>query len=54
MGLRSKFGFDRRLRIFDISDYGATIRAWKRMEHEEILVDMVLVSDGSPGPWEGV
>ena len=49
-----KVGFDRRFRVFDISDYGETIRTYKRTEHDEILDEMALVGDGSPGPWEGV
>ena len=49
-----KVGFDRRFRIFDISDYGETIRTHKRTEHDEILDEMILVGDGSAGSWEGV
>ena len=49
-----KIGFDRRFRIFEISDYGETIRTHKRTEHDEVLDEMILVGDGSAGPWEGV
>jgi hypothetical protein len=49
-----KIGFDRRFRIFDISDYGETIRTYKRTEHDEIIDEMNLVGDGAPVPWEGV
>ena len=49
-----RVGFDRRFRIFDISDYGETIRTYKRTEHDEIIDQMSLVGDGSPEPWEGV
>jgi len=49
-----KIGFDRRFRIFDISDYGETIRTRKRTERDEVLDEMILVGDGSAGPWEGV
>ena len=48
-----KIGFDRRFRIFDISDYGETIRTYKRTEHDEIIDRMNLVGDGAPAPWEG-
>jgi len=49
-----KLGFDRRFRIFDISNYGETIQTYKRTEHDEIIDKMPLVGQGSPGPWEGV
>ena len=49
-----KIGFDRRFRIFDISDYGETIRTYKRTEHDEIIDEMDLVGVGAPEPWEGV
>ena len=39
---------NRRFRIFDISDYGETIRTYKRTEHDEILDEIALVGDGSP------
>ena len=29
--------FDRRFRVYDISDFGETIRTYKRTEHDEIL-----------------
>ncbi|KAJ7066567.1 Metallo-dependent phosphatase-like protein [Mycena amicta] len=41
-----KLGFDRRFRIYDISDFGETIRTYKRTEHDgfkDVLDDMVLV-----------
>lgn len=46
-------GFDRRFRIYDISDYGETIRTYKRTEQDEIIDEMILAGDGAPGPWEG-
>jgi len=49
-----KLGFDRRFRIFDISDYGETIRTYKRTENDEIIDQMDLAGDGAPAPWEGV
>jgi len=46
-----RVGFDRRLRIYDISDFGETIRTYKRTEKDEILDEMVLVGKGAPGPY---
>ena len=45
--------FDRRFRIYDISDYGETIRTYKRTEKDEILDEMVLAGRGAPSPYEG-
>lgn len=42
-----KIGFDRRFRVFEISEYGETIRTHKRTEHGEIIDDMVLARDGA-------
>jgi len=46
-----KLGFDRRFRIYDVSDYGETIRTYKRTEHDgfqdSILDDVVLVGKGA-------
>lgn len=47
-------GFDRRVRIYDISDFGETIRTYKRMEHDEIMDDMILAGKGAPAPFEGL
>jgi hypothetical protein len=44
--------FDRRFRIFDISDYGETIRTYKRTEHDVILDEMILSGRGAV-PFEG-
>ena len=44
----SKIGFDRRFRVYDVSDYGETIRTYKRTEHDEIVDDMVLAGHGAP------
>ncbi|KAI0642441.1 Metallo-dependent phosphatase [Trametes meyenii] len=49
-----KIGFDRRFRIYDVSDYGETIRTYKRTEHDEIVDEMVLAGAGAPSPYEGV
>ncbi|KAF9531793.1 Metallo-dependent phosphatase [Crepidotus variabilis] len=37
-----KVGFDRRFRVYEISDFGETIRTWKRTEKDEILDEMCL------------
>lgn len=39
--------FDRRFRVYDISDYGETIRTYKRTEHDEILDELVLAGRGA-------
>jgi len=39
--------FDRRFRIYDISDYGETIRTYKRTEKDEIVDDMILSGRGA-------
>ncbi|KAL5537002.1 DCR2 [Sanghuangporus sanghuang] len=49
----SRIGFDRRFRIFDISDYGETIQTYKRTEKDEILDEMILVGKDAPAPYEG-
>ncbi|KAG1878635.1 Metallo-dependent phosphatase-like protein [Suillus tomentosus] len=43
-----KIGFDRRFRIYEISDYGETIRTYKRTEKDEILNSYVLAGPGAP------
>ncbi|TDL23728.1 Metallo-dependent phosphatase [Rickenella mellea] len=48
-----KVGFDRRFRIYDISDFGETIRTYKRTEKDEIVDSMILVGAGAPAPYEG-
>jgi hypothetical protein len=40
--------FDRRFRIYEISDFGETIRTYKRTEKDEILDEMVLAGTGAP------
>ncbi|TFK52074.1 Metallo-dependent phosphatase [Heliocybe sulcata] len=49
-----KVGFDRRFRIYDISDYGETIKTYKRTEQDEIVDEMVLAGKGAAPPYEGV
>ncbi|PPQ90772.1 hypothetical protein CVT25_010161 [Psilocybe cyanescens] len=41
-------GFDRRFRIYDVSDFGETIRTYKRTEKDEIVDEMILAGNGSP------
>ncbi|TFK39994.1 Metallo-dependent phosphatase-like protein [Crucibulum laeve] len=43
-----KIGFDRRFRIYDVSDYGETIRTYKRTEKDEIVDEMILSGPGAP------
>ena len=43
-----RVGFDRRFRIYEISDYGETIRTYKRTEHDEVVDRMVLAGAGAP------
>ncbi|KZS94402.1 Metallo-dependent phosphatase [Sistotremastrum niveocremeum HHB9708] len=47
-----RVGFDRRFRYFDISDYGETIRTYKRTESGEVVDDMILAGKGAP-PFTG-
>ncbi|KAH9942026.1 Metallo-dependent phosphatase [Amylocystis lapponica] len=49
-----RIGFDRRVRIYDVSDFGETVRTYKRTEHDEIVDDMVLVGRGAPAAYEGM
>jgi len=42
-----KVGFDRRFRIYDISDYGETIRTYKRTEHDNVLNELVIAGTGA-------
>jgi len=44
-----KVGFDRRFRVYEISDYGETIRTYKRTERNVIVDDMVLTGRGALG-----
>lgn len=38
--------FDRRVRIYEISDFGETVITWKRTEHDEVIEKQLLVSEG--------
>ncbi|KAF9005947.1 Metallo-dependent phosphatase-like protein [Cyathus striatus] len=42
-----KIGFDRRFRVYDISDYGETIRTYKRTEKDEVVDEMILAGIGA-------
>jgi hypothetical protein len=35
--------FERRYRIYDIADYGETIKTWKRTESGKVVDEQVLV-----------
>ncbi|KIK90771.1 hypothetical protein PAXRUDRAFT_831401 [Paxillus rubicundulus Ve08.2h10] len=43
----SKVGFDRRFRVYDISDYGEMIKTYKRTEHDVILNELVISGSGA-------
>lgn len=40
--------FDRRFRVYDISDYGETIRTYKVLESGERIDEMALAGKGAP------
>ena len=44
---QSSFRFDRRFRVFDISEYGETIKTYKRTEKDEIVDRMTLAGAGA-------
>ncbi|KAH7913045.1 Metallo-dependent phosphatase-like protein [Hygrophoropsis aurantiaca] len=43
-----KVGFDRRFRVYEVSDFGETIRTYKRTEKDVILNDIVLAGAKAP------
>ena len=47
------FRFDRRFRVYDVSEFGETIKTYKRTEKGEIMDEMVLAGKGAPSPYEG-
>ena len=47
-----KIGFDRRFRIYDVLDYGETIRTWKHTEHYPSWSYQTLTGNGGPPPYE--
>ena len=40
--------FERRFRIYEISEFGETIRTYKRTEHDAIIDEMVLAGKSAP------
>ncbi|KAF8577708.1 Metallo-dependent phosphatase [Ramaria rubella] len=48
-----KVGFDRRFRVYNISDYGETIKTYKRTEHGDIMDVSILSGKGAAPPYEG-
>ena len=44
MGIR----FERRFRIYDVSDFGETIQTYEHLANDEIIDRMVLVGHGAP------
>ncbi|KAI0271916.1 Metallo-dependent phosphatase [Russula aff. rugulosa BPL654] len=46
-----KVGFDRRFRIYEMSDYGETIRTYKRLADEQVVDEMALAGRGAPEPY---
>jgi len=47
-----RVGFDRRFRIYDISDFGETIKTYKRTDKDVILNEMILAGRGAAPPYE--
>lgn len=45
------YRFDRRFRIYEMSDYGETIRTYKRLADEEVVDEMALAGRGAPEPY---
>ena len=43
--------FDRRFRIYEMSDYGETIRTYKRLADEEVVDEMALAGQGASEPY---
>ncbi|KZT11756.1 uncharacterized protein LAESUDRAFT_710333 [Laetiporus sulphureus 93-53] len=48
-----RMGFNCRFRLFNVSDYGETIRTYKHTENDEIVDEMVLAGRGAPPPFGG-
>jgi len=44
----SKPGFDRRFRIYKISEYGEKIETYKRTERGDVIDNMILAGPGAP------
>lgn len=43
-----KVGFDRRVRLYQLKDYGETIETYKRLSSGDIVDRQVLVGEGAP------
>ncbi|WVQ98259.1 hypothetical protein IAU59_005382 [Kwoniella sp. CBS 9459] len=46
-----QLGFDRRVRVYKISQYGEKIETYKRLSQGDIIDQQVLVGDGAPEGW---
>ena len=46
-----QLGFDRRVRLYQISNWGETIGTYKRTAGGEVLDEQTLVGDGAPSGW---
>nr|XP_019008286.1 uncharacterized protein I206_06841 [Kwoniella pini CBS 10737]OCF47067.1 hypothetical protein I206_06841 [Kwoniella pini CBS 10737] len=46
-----QLGFDRRVRIYNISQYGEKIETYKRLTSGEIIDKQILVGEGAPSGW---
>lgn len=46
-----KLDFDRRVRIYNISQWGETIATYKRLTSGQIIDEQVLVGQGAPAGW---
>jgi len=43
-----KVGFDRRVRIYQLSEYGEKIETYKRLSSGDIVDKQILVGEGAP------
>lgn len=43
-----KVGFDRRVRVYQLSDYGEKIETYKRLTSGDVIDRQVLVGEGAP------
>ncbi len=44
-------GFERRVRVYNVSDWGETISTYKRLANGEVIDRQVLVGEGAPAGW---
>lgn len=40
--------------MYDVSDYGETIRTYKRTEHDEIVDELTIAGHGAAPSYEGL